>query len=149
MNNLRVLSIFTNNPLSWESGYDYVLYALSNLDIQNIKFILNIVGEGPLHAALTYSIEDLELTQFVKIYSPNTASAIINRCYSECDVFINYSFKPLKISNNEWKPEIGKYIITTETANNVIGNKVYKIERRSVKQLENAIKQVYKEIING
>lgn len=149
MNDLKLLKLFTNNSLSWESGYDYIFYSLNKLVLQNIKIVSDIVSDGPLYAALMYSIEDLELKKFVSIHLTKSISANLDKFLSECDVYLNYSFKPSNPYYNKLATKNGKYIITTEAATDRIYSRMFKVEPRDVIQLENTIKHIYQEVINA
>ena len=73
--------------LVWIKGYDYLLAALSRLKQAGIAFRAQIIGDGPLFAALRYSVEDLNLKPEVELPGPLPSAEVMQRLRS-ADLFV-------------------------------------------------------------
>jgi colanic acid/amylovoran biosynthesis glycosyltransferase len=73
--------------LVWIKGYDYLLAALSRLKQEGIAFRAQIIGDGPLYAPLSYSIEDLDLKPEVELLGSLPSTEVLQRLRS-ADLFV-------------------------------------------------------------
>lgn len=73
--------------LVWIKGYDYLLAALSRLKQAGIAFRAQIIGDGPLYAALRYSIEDLDLKSEVELLGSLPSADVLQRLRA-ADLFV-------------------------------------------------------------
>lgn len=73
--------------LVWIKGYDYLLAALSRLKQSGIVFRAQIIGDGPLHAPLRYSVEDLNLESEVELTGAKSSAEVLQRMRS-ADLFV-------------------------------------------------------------
>lgn len=73
--------------LVWIKGYDYLLAALARLKQAGIAFRAQIIGDGPLYAPLSYSIEDLNLKPEVELLGPLPSAEVLKKLHS-ADLFV-------------------------------------------------------------
>jgi colanic acid/amylovoran biosynthesis glycosyltransferase len=73
--------------LVWIKGYDYLLAALSRIKQAGIAFRAQIIGDGPLYAALRHSIEDLNLKPEVELLGSLPPADVLQRLRS-ADMFV-------------------------------------------------------------
>lgn len=59
--------ILATGRLVWIKGFDYLLAALAQLNAEGIQFTAKILGDGPLHAVLKFSIYDMGLEGCVEL----------------------------------------------------------------------------------
>ncbi|MCX8148582.1 glycosyltransferase family 4 protein [Thermaurantimonas aggregans] len=81
---LRLVAV---GRLEWKKGFDYLLAALHILKNKDIKFYLEIIGDGSLKAELLFSISDLGLENNVKLCGALPNSEVIKKLY-QADIFI-------------------------------------------------------------
>lgn len=146
--NSNLVQIITVNPLTWESGYDYLLQAFSKAVMNKPhNLFLTIVGDGPLYAAIEYTIEDLKIDKNVNIIRETSDSNKICKLIDAADVYINVSVKYESNSADLQAILSGKRIIFSDinkffinTTNSINSNK---INSRDVRHLSKLI-SVYK-----
>lgn len=98
--------------LVWIKGYDYLLTALSQLKQAGIAFRAQIIGDGPLHASLRYSIEDLNLKPEVELLGSLPSAEVLQRLRS-ADLFVLSSHAE-GISNSALEAmAVGLPVVTT------------------------------------
>jgi hypothetical protein len=113
-----------------------------------MMIVLNIVGEGPLRAALLYSIEDLGLQKNITISPTAIPSLDADALLSSCNVYLNYSFIPGKQYYDEIAQVKGKYFITTDKCSKVLLPKMNIIKPRNIMHLVKTIEHIYWEVTN-
>lgn len=84
---VRSVMIVSIGDLHWKSGYDYLLQSYKLLVSRNTLFKARIIGKGSLFNELNFSIEDLELKDFVSI-SEDVRQENVQQEVEKSDVFV-------------------------------------------------------------
>ena len=79
--------IISVGRLVWKKGIDYLLAALSRLKQSGVAFRAQIIGDGPLHAALRFSVEDLNLEPEVELLGSLPSAEVLQRLRN-ADLFV-------------------------------------------------------------
>ncbi|HVO72022.1 MAG TPA: glycosyltransferase family 4 protein, partial [Aggregatilineaceae bacterium] len=73
--------------LTWKKGFDYLLAVFMKLKQAGVPFRAQIIGEGELRSFLRFSIDDLSLSQEVKLVGSLPAVQVLARL-READIFV-------------------------------------------------------------
>ncbi len=83
----RPLQLLSVGRFCEKKGFAYLLEACQQLQIAGVNFHCNLVGYGPLQAALEAQIQALELTERVTLVGQLTQDQVIEQ-YGQADVFV-------------------------------------------------------------
>ena len=83
----RPLQLLSVGRFCEKKGFAYLLEACQQLQIAEVNFHCNLVGYGPLQAALEAQIQALELTERVTLVGQLTQDQVIEQ-YGQADVFV-------------------------------------------------------------
>ncbi len=86
------LRFMTIGRLTWKKGYGHMLYALSKLKSEGVRFTYQIVGQGEAYEELLYLRNMLGLSDEVVLEGRKShadALALLN----QCDVYLQYSIQ--------------------------------------------------------
>lgn len=98
--------------LVWKKGFDYLFNALYRLKQQGIAFEAEIIGDGKMRERLQMTLDDLGLTEQVRLVGPVPPDQVLQRLRS-ADVFALFSHEE-GISNAVLEAmAVGLPVITT------------------------------------
>ncbi|MEM6436646.1 MAG: glycosyltransferase [Cyanobacteria bacterium P01_D01_bin.115] len=83
----RPLQLLSVGRFCEKKGFAYLLEACQQLQIAGVNFHCNLVGYGPLQAALEAQIQSLHLTEQVTLVGQLTQDQVIEQ-YRQADVFV-------------------------------------------------------------
>lgn len=84
------LRIVCHGPLTWMSGFDYLLASLARVRTRGVLFDATVFGAGPLLAALRFSCDDLDLRRCVRFVG-HERTGEVREALRTSDVFVSTS----------------------------------------------------------